>query len=112
MKIIFYQRSCSGCAKPRKLLGEHSISPEVLDVRKNPISTTDSIKLVRKLKTVYGVSGKKIVSYDLKKDKPSDDELKKLIIGREGKMRAPCLQVGEIFIGGFDETLYKKVLRI
>jgi arsenate reductase-like glutaredoxin family protein len=81
-------------------------------VRKKPISQKDAIKLARKARRVYGVSGQKIVSYDLSKDKPSDEELAKLVIGRSGTLRAPCLQVDDDFVGGFNPDLYKKLLKL
>jgi hypothetical protein len=79
-------------------------------VRKKPISLKDALKLVRKMRKVHGVSGKKITTFDLSKDSPTDDELVKLIIGRSGTLRAPCLQVDDIFVGGFNGDLYKKLL--
>ena len=64
------------------------------------------------MRKVHGVSGKKITTFDLPKDTPNDDELAKLIIGRSGTLRAPCLQVGDIFVGGFNSELYKSVLAL
>jgi arsenate reductase-like glutaredoxin family protein len=81
-------------------------------VRKKPISLKDALKLVRKLRKVYGVSGKKITTFDLSKGTPNDDELAKLVIGRSGTLRAPCLQVGDTFVGGFNSELYKKLLAL
>ena len=80
-------------------------------MRKKPISLKDALKLVKNLRKVYGVSGKKITFFDLSKDSPSDDDLAKLIIGRSGTLRAPCLQVNDIFVGGFNSDLYKKLLK-
>ena len=81
-------------------------------MRKNPISLKEALKLVKKTRKVYGVSGKKITSYDLSKDSPTDDDLAKLIIGRSGTLRAPCLQVGDTFVGGFNADLYKCLLKL
>jgi len=81
-------------------------------VRKNPISARDALKLAKKSSKVFGVMGKKVISYDIKKDTPTDEEILKIIIGRSGTLRAPCLQVNDIFVGGFDVVLYKNILKL
>ena len=85
---------------------------ESVDVRKKPVPVKNALKLARGFKRVHGVSGQKIVSYDLQKDNPTDDELAKLIIGRSGTLRAPCLAAGDDFVGGFNAELYKKLLKL
>lgn len=82
------------------------------DVRKKPVSPGASVKLVRQCRKVIGIMGKKVVSYDLKNDRPTEDDLKKIIIGRSGTLRAPCLQVEDVFIAGFNEDVYKEFLKI
>ena len=47
--------------------------------------------------------------FDLKKDKPSDVELAKVLLGPTGNLRAPALRRGKTLIVGFDEGTYKKV---
>jgi hypothetical protein len=98
--------------KPRSFLGKHHIQAESKDVRKNPLSVPATLKLARSMRAVHGVIGKKIISYDLKKDNPSDEELKKILIGRSGTMRAPCLQVDDVLVGGFDQDLYSRLLKL
>jgi hypothetical protein len=71
-----------------------------------------TLKLARAMRVVHGVIGKKIITYDLKKDKPTDEDLKKILIGRSGTLRAPCLQVGDVFVGGFDQALYGRLLNL
>lgn len=80
-------------------------------MRKKPISLKAALKLVKSMRKVYGVSGKKITTFDLSKENPSDEDLSKLIIGRSGTLRAPCLQVNDIFVGGFNSELYKSLLK-
>ena len=98
--------------KPRSFLGKNNVEYESVDVRKEPIQPEQALKLARKFKVVYGVSGQKVVSYDLAQDKPTDDELKKLLIGRSGTMRAPCIAIDSTFVGGFSPDLYKKLLKL
>ncbi len=57
---------------------------------------------------IYVINGRKIL------DLPPTEENKEAIlakaIGRSGNLRAPTIQVGNQFIIGFNEELYKKLL--
>jgi len=58
---------------------------------------------------VYAAKGKQVVHLNLKKDKPSEDELLKLVLGPTGNLRAPTLQVGKKLIVGFQEEMYESI---
>ncbi len=45
----------------------------------------------------------------MKKDKPSDDELKKVLLGPTGNLRAPTLRKGKTLIVGFDQNTYEEL---
>jgi arsenate reductase-like glutaredoxin family protein len=81
---------------------------EVL-ARKTPLKRDDALELVKKVSKVYAAKGKKVVYFDLKKDKPSDDELAKVLLGPTGNLRAPTLIKGKTLVVGFDEETYGKV---
>ena len=51
--------------------------------------------------------GKKVIQINLKKDRPADDELLKLMLGPTGNLRAPTLQVGRKLVVGFNEEMYQ-----
>lgn len=62
--------------------------------------------MAREASTLIAAKGKKIVKYDLKKDKPSDEDLIAAMIGPSGNLRAPTLRCGKkIFIGFNEEEL-------
>ena len=65
--------------------------------------------LVKKVNEVYAAKGKKVVHINLKKDKPSDDELAKVLLGPTGNLRAPAIRKGKTLVVGFDEETYAKV---
>ena len=60
---------------------------------------------------LHVAKGKKVVQLDLKKDKPSEEELLKLILGPTGNLRAPTLRVGKQLIVGFDEGMYCQTIK-
>lgn len=64
---------------------------------------------MKKVKEVYAAKGKKVVHFNLKKDKPNDDELAKVLLGPTGNLRAPALRIGKTLLIGFDEETYQKV---
>ncbi len=58
---------------------------------------------------LYVAKGKKVVHLNLKKDKPDEETLCKLLLGPTGNLRAPTLRKGKTLIVGFDEETYRKV---
>ena len=54
--------------------------------------------------------GKSVTRLSLKKDKPSDAELKKLMIGPSGNLRAPTIRKGKKLFVGFHEDSYAQEL--
>lgn len=51
-----------------------------------------------------------LVHIDLKKERPGDDELKKLLLGPTGNLRAPTLRRGKTLLVGFSAEAYEEVL--
>lgn len=54
--------------------------------------------------------GRKIVRFDLKTDRPPDDELLDHMLGRTGALRAPSIRVGRTFVVGYNGDLLETVL--
>ena len=57
------------------------------------------------------MKGKRIVHYNLKKDAPSEADLKAILLGPTGNLRAPTVRKGSTLLVGFDEEVYRKVLK-
>lgn len=45
----------------------------------------------------------------MKKDKPDDETLQKLLLGPTGNLRAPVLRTGKTLLVGFHEETYQQV---
>lgn len=54
--------------------------------------------------------GKKIESFDLKKNRPSNEELLGMLLGRSGKLRAPALRTGDTLVVGFNQDVLSSTL--
>ena len=50
--------------------------------------------------------GKKVLTFDLKKDPPSPAELEKVVLGPTGNLRAPAIKTGKTWLVGFHEEAY------
>lgn len=59
---------------------------------------------------LYVAKGRKTVHIDLTKNRPSDDDLLALMLGRSGKLRAPTMRVGKKVIVGFNAELLESTL--
>ena len=80
-----------------------------MNAKKTTLQREDALALVKRASEVYVAKGKKVVHFDLKNDKPGDDELAKVLLGPTGNLRAPTLRSGKILVIGLDEETYGKV---
>ena len=55
---------------------------------------------------MYVAKGKKVTEVDLKKDRPDDEALTKLMLGPTGNLRAPTMKVGKTVLVGFNADTY------
>ena len=67
---------------------------------KDPIEGSAALDLLDGVKDLYVAKGKRSLHVDLASDRPSDDELLGLTLGRSGKLRAPAMRSGDRFIVG------------
>ena len=54
--------------------------------------------------------GKKVTEVDLKKDRPDDETLVKLMLGPTGNLRAPTMKIGKTVLIGFNADAYDSVM--
>lgn len=80
---------------------------EQVDARKHKMPARQALALARQVDHIYAAKGKSVVHIDLKKEKPSDDALLKILLGPSGNLRAPALRRGRTLIVGFDETMFE-----
>ena len=56
------------------------------------------------------MKGKKITVFDMKKDKPAEEELLKAMLGATGNLRSPTIKRGKTLLVGFNADQYEEVL--
>ena len=69
-----------------------------------------ALELLEGVTDLFVAKGKKSVHVDLRKDRPSDDELLGLMLGRSGTLRAPTLKSGKRLIVGFNAEILRDTL--
>jgi len=82
-----------------------------LDARKTTLKEKEALALVQEVDEIYASKGKRIVHFDLRKEKPGRAALLGLLLGPTGNLRAPTLRKGRTLLVGFDEAAYAKVLK-
>lgn len=55
--------------------------------------------------------GQKVLHVDLTAERPSDDDLLGLLLGRSGKLRAPAIRTGTRFVVGYNAEILETTLR-
>lgn len=108
----YHRAGCKTCGKTQDYLAKAKLTAqEEVNARKERMGDAEALELLSKVERLHVTRGKKVLSFDLRKDTLSQEELLKLVIGPSGNLRAPTLKVGKDLLVGFDEEMYKKVLK-
>jgi len=108
----YHRNGCRTCQRADEYLQQCKIKvKEQLDARKNRITPAAAVRLARTADKVWVTRGKSFVYFDMKKNPPSDAELKKLLIGPSGNLRAPTIRQGKKLFVGFDPDAYDEGLK-
>jgi len=67
------------------------------------------LALVGEVSQIYAAKGKKVVHFDLRREKPDTATLAKALLGPTGNLRAPTLRRGKTLLVGFNEDTYRQV---
>ncbi|HEY2251962.1 MAG TPA: ArsC family (seleno)protein [Planctomycetaceae bacterium] len=90
------------CRRADAFLEERAASVgHQVDARKERVSPDEAVKLARSVRHLYVAKGKKVVHFDMQTDPPAAAELKKLLIGPSGNLRAPTARAGDRLFVGF-----------
>ena len=82
------------------------------DAKKVRLGPAEALALAHKHDRVVAARGKKVVTLDLKKDRPDDAALLAVLLGRSGNLRAPAATVGRTLVVGFNPEVYREVLGV
>ena len=77
---------------------------------KEPIAGEEVLSLLDGMDELFVAQGKKVLHFDLASERPADEELLGLLLGRSGKLRAPALRRGSRLIIGYNQELLPATL--
>jgi len=66
-----------------------------------------ALELANAASTVIVAKGKKVVRFDMKKDRPDDDALLAHMLGPTGNLRAPTIRSGKTVVVGFEAGVFE-----
>ncbi|MSQ48130.1 MAG: hypothetical protein EXR78_07045 [Deltaproteobacteria bacterium] len=99
------------CGKAQEFLAQKAITATtIVDARKERFGPDAALKLTKEVSEVIAAKGKKVVRFNLAKDKPSRDDLLAVLMGPSGNLRAPTIRKGKKLLVGFEPTAYAEVL--
>lgn len=98
-----YIRNWTGCKGAKELLSQNENNVNIIDVRKEPVSAEKAEEILSGVTTLHAKIGKNIKTFDLEKEKLSETDFKKAVLGRSGTMRAPVIVKGKTMVAGYDE---------
>lgn len=107
---LYFRKSCLTCQNARKFLVPADVAvTETVDGTKIKYGPDEALALLDGVRTLVAAKGKKLETFDLKKNRPADDELLARLIGPTGNLRAPTARVGTTLVVGFSEAAYQQV---
>lgn len=68
-----------------------------------------ALALARSVARIVVARGKRLITIDLKKDKPGDDMLAAHLLGPTGNLRAPTVRKGRTLYVGFSAEAYREL---
>ena len=83
---------------------------DVSDAAKERHGRAGALALARQVERILVAKGKKIVSFDMRREPPDDDTLLAHMLGPTGNLRAPTLKKGKTLLVGFSEESYRQFL--
>ena len=100
------------CVKAQGFLEKNHAQVQALtDASKERKGRAEALALARTANRIVVARGKKIVTIDLKKDKPDDDTLAAHLLGPTGNLRAPTARRGKTLYVGFSEDTYRELTK-
>ena len=106
----YHRKGWKTCVKTQEFLASANVEAKTeVDAKKETHQKADAIQILKSVDHLLVAKGKKVVQLDRKKDKPTQEEMLKLILGPTGNLRAPTLRVGKKLVVGFNQEMYESV---
>lgn len=108
----YHRKNCQTCSRSQEYLEEIQAQVEhQADARKERFEPEAALALVREASRLYVSKGKKMLTFDMQQNPPSDEELLSAIIGPSGFLRAPVIRIGSRMFVGFSREHFAPLLK-
>jgi len=98
------------CKKTQEFLAKTGTETKTMvSATKTHLVLKDAREILKGVDEILSARGPKVDRL-LMKDKPSEAELERALIGPTGRLRAPTARVGRRLLVGFDEATYRATL--
>lgn len=105
----YHRKNCNSCKKMESFLEEEAADvKELVIANKVRFAEEKALELAHAANEVHIAKGKKLYSFNMKKDPPEDAELLKHMLGPQGNLRAPVVVKGKCLFVGFHEEGLKE----
>ncbi len=81
-----------------------------MDATKDRKGAKEALRIAREASEIVVAKRGKVVRVRMAKDAPTDAELRALVLGPTGNLRAPTMRIGKKLLIGFDETILGEAL--
>lgn len=103
----YHRNGCTTCKRAQGFLEGHDIIiNEMVIANKNKLGPDDALRLASEVSRIVVAKGRKVITFDMKKDPPDNETLLKAMLGPTGNLRAPTVKRGRTLFVGFDEGAY------
>jgi arsenate reductase-like glutaredoxin family protein len=82
-----------------------------VDANKEKQGKAEALALAKTARVIHVARGKKLVTFDMKKDAPDDATLLAHLLGPTGNLRAPTIKKGKTLYVGFNAEAYQALVR-
>jgi arsenate reductase-like glutaredoxin family protein len=107
----YHRKNCQTCARSLAYLQRSKAQiSEQADARKVRLKPSEALRLARTADQLWVAKGKKVVHLDLREDPVTDAQLKSLLIGPSGYLRAPTIVCGQRLFVGFAPSQFPQLL--
>ena len=99
------------CVKAQGFLEQHDVEAKtVVNANKDKQGKAEALALAKSADVIHIAKGKKLVTFDMKKDKPDDATLLGHLLGPTGNLRAPTIKQGKTLYVGFNADAYRDLV--
>lgn len=83
---------------------------DVRSAGSSPIVGAEALEVLEGVDELWVAKGRNTVRFDLRKERPDDEALLGLLLGRSGKLRAPTIRVGRRLLVGYHAAMLEEAL--